>query len=194
MGYERLRALSTEFYKSVGTPLNPSRIKIFPHDLCNPIPAGMIHELGGRENIDIIVHMAAETHVDNSIVDPVPFVENNVLSTLSLLEFARTLPNLRAFFYFSTDEVFGTAPENSPGFKEDAPHNPTNPYSASKSASEMLCLAYYNTYSLPLMSVNCMNAFGERQHPEKYIPICIDKILKGEEIPVHAYPGAKKAG
>jgi dTDP-glucose 4,6-dehydratase len=194
MGYERLRALKPEFGDQIGRVLDKSsRIRIFSHDLCNPIPEGMAHELD-PSRIDIIVHMAAETHVDNSIVDPVPFVQNNVLSTLHLLEFARTLPNLRAFFYFSTDEVFGTAPSDSPGFVEDAPHNPTNPYSASKSASEMICLAYFNTYGLPLMSVNCMNAFGERQHPEKFIPICIDKILKGEEISIHAYPGGKKAG
>ena len=136
--------------------------------------------------------MAAETHVDNSITNPVPFVRNNIESTMTLLEFARGLPNLKAFFYFSTDEVFGSASLNFDGFKEEDSYNPTNPYSASKASSELLCKSYFNTYKVPVIILNVMNAFGERQHPEKFIPLCIKKILSGEELTIHAYPGAEK--
>merc|ERR1719408_698958 len=131
---------------------------------------GVFHEIEAT-NIEVILHIAAETHVDNSIDTPVPFVENNVRSTLHLLEFARRLPKLQNFIYFSTDEVYGSAAEGQ-AFKEGDPHKPSNPYSASKSAAEMICHSYYNTYGIPLVVMNVMNAFGERQHPEKFIPLC----------------------
>ena len=143
--------------------------------------------------VEVIVHIAAETHVDNSITDPVPFVENNVRSTLHLLEYARNCPNLKHFIYFSTDEVYGSA-EQGEMFKEGDAHKPSNPYSASKSAAEMICHSYFNTYKVPLITMNVMNAFGERQHPEKFVPLCINKILAGEHMTIHAYPGSKKAG
>jgi len=123
----------------------------------------------------------------------VPFVKNNVNSTLHLLEFARLCPNLEHIIYFSTDEVFGSAADGQE-FKEDDRHLPSNPYSASKSSAEMVCQSYYNTYNLPIITMNVMNAFGERQHPEKYIPICISKILNGEQITIHSYPGGQRSG
>lgn len=137
--------------------------------------------------------MAAETHVDNSIKDPKLFLDNNINSTLNLLEYSRTLPNLEIFFYFSTDEVFGPA-LNDTLFKEWDRHKPTNPYSASKSAAEQICVAYENTYKVPLMIVNVMNAFGERQHVEKFIPLCIKKIMNNETIEIHSYPDKKRSG
>jgi hypothetical protein len=143
---------------------------------------GIAYELGN--NIEFIVHMAAETHVDNSISDPVPFIRNNVESTISLLEYTRGLIrsgcDLKAFFYVSTDEVFGPA-LGTTMFDEWDRHKPTNPYSSSKSAAENICIAYENTYKIPLMIVNVMNAFGERQHPEKFIPKCIKKVMDGEK-------------
>jgi dTDP-glucose 4,6-dehydratase len=137
--------------------------------------------------------MAAESHVDNSISNPRIFLESNVGGTLELLEYARSLKNLENFFYFSTDEVFGTAPEGT-SFKEWDRHKPTNPYSASKSAAESFCIAYENTFGLPLMMINNMNVFGERQHVEKYIPNTIRKVMKREKVLVHSYPDKKKAG
>jgi dTDP-glucose 4,6-dehydratase len=145
---------------------------------------GLSKEIG---NVDYILHMAAETHVDNSIKNPVPFVQNNVNSTLHLLEYARTLSSLKKFFYFSTDEVYGPALNNIL-FTEDARHNPCNPYSASKSAAEQICNAYRNTYKIPVLSVNVMNAFGERQHIEKFIPKVIKQVLKGDKVSIHSYP------
>ena len=89
--------------------------------------------------------------------------------------------------------MYGSAAEGQ-AFKEGDAHKPSNPYSASKSAAEMICHSYYNTYGIPLIVMNVMNAFGERQHPEKFVPLCINQILKGEEITIHSYAGALKAG
>jgi len=167
-------------------------LRTFCYDLANPISAGLFYELDSN-NVEVIIHIAAETHVDNSIDTPVPFVENNIKSTLNLLEYARRLPRLKHFIYFSTDEVYGSAADGQ-AYTENDPHKPSNPYSASKSAAEMICQSYFNTYGIPLYVMNVMNAFGERQHPEKFIPLCIDKITKGETLTIHAYPGAERAG
>tara|TARA_R110002074_G_scaffold257541_2_gene430051 strand:- start:389 stop:1378 length:990 start_codon:yes stop_codon:yes gene_type:complete len=181
-GLDRLRDTGT---------LNNSRVTLFTCDLILPLSDGILTEIG--PDINYIVHMAAETHVDNSIKDPKEFLVNNIGSTFNMLEWARALPSLETFFYFSTDEVFGPALGDTL-FKEWDTHRPTNPYSASKSAAEQMCIAYENTYKVPLMIVNVMNAFGERQHVEKFIPLCIDKILKSEKILIHSYPDKKKSG
>ena len=181
-GFDRLR--------DTGCLVN-ERIKIFTNDLINPLPDGLKKEIG--PNVSYIVHMAAETHVDNSIKDPALFIMNNIDSTFNMLEYARYLPNLEIFFYFSTDEVFGPALGDTL-FKEWDRHKPTNPYSASKSAAEQICIAYENTYKVPLMIVNVMNAFGERQHVEKFIPLCIKKVLNNEKVYIHSYPDKKESG
>jgi len=171
--------------------LYSTRVKIYTIDICNEISEGIQKEIGN--DIDYIVHMAAETHVDNSIKEPEKIIKNNVNSTVSILEWARILPNLKIFFYFSTDEVFGPALGDTL-YKEWDRHRPTNPYSASKSAAENICIAYENTYNLPLMIVNVMNAFGERQHVEKFIPLCIKKILNDETVYIHSYPKKEISG
>jgi dTDP-glucose 4,6-dehydratase len=171
--------------------LYSSRVKVFTIDLCNEFSIGIKKELG--EDINYIIHMAADTHVDNSILEPVKVINNNISSTINLLEWARTLKNLEIFFYFSTDEVYGPA-LGEKLYKEDDRHNPTNPYSASKSAGENICIAYENTYKIPLIIVNVMNAFGERQYVEKFIPLCIKKILNNEKIFIHSYPDKKISG
>jgi len=181
-GFERLRDTET---------LDNNRIKVFTCDLILPLSEGLIKEIG---EVNYIVHMAAETHVDNSIKTPELFLDNNIKSTYNLLEYARNhLPNLKTFFYFSTDEVFGPALGDTL-YKEWDRHKPTNPYSASKSAAEQICIAYENTYKTPLMIVNVMNAFGERQHVEKFIPLCMKKLLNNEKIYIHSYPDKKTAG
>lgn len=166
------------------------RLSIFTFDLSNPLPVGFINEVG---DVNYIVHMAAETHVDNSIKFPVNCIYNNVMSTVHILEYARKLPNLEKFFYFSTDEVYGSAPEGT-SYKETDRHKPTNPYSASKSAAEQICVSYENTYKIPLIMVNVMNAFGERQHVEKFIPKCIKRILEGKKIYIHSDETCTKSG
>jgi dTDP-glucose 4,6-dehydratase len=170
--------------------INNNRVKIITYNLCSPISVGLSKEIG---DVNYIVHMAAETHVDNSIKDPVYVIENNIKSTVNLLEYARGLKSLEIFFYFSTDEVFGPALGDKLYIENDR-HNPTNPYSASKSAAENICISYENTYKIPLMIVNVMNAFGERQHVEKFIPLCIKKILNNEKIFIHSYPNKLQSG
>lgn len=182
-GYDRIRDMGI---------INSDRIKIFPIDLSSgPITVGIRKEIG--VDVSYIVHLAADTHVDRSISDPVPFIKNNVMSTVYLLEYARTLEGLKKFFFFSTDEVYGPAP-GSKSFKETDPHFPTNPYSGSKSASEQLCLAYKTSYDCPVIIVNVMNAMGERQHVEKFVPKVIDMVLSGKEINIHADKECKIIG
>jgi len=180
-GFDRLRDISC---------FDEKRVKVFTIDLQKPLSEGVKKEVG---EVDYIVNLASESHVDRSIQDPVPFIKNNVDLVLNLLEWARTLKKLRKFIQFSTDEVYGPAPEGVE-YKEGDRHCPSNPYSASKSAQEMICRAYSNTYGLPINIVNSMNIFGERQHPEKFIPLCIRKILKGEKILIHSSPDRIKPG
>jgi dTDP-glucose 4,6-dehydratase len=181
MGYDRLRSFGG---------LDNSRVKVFPIDFILPFSVGARKEIG---DINIIIHMGAESHVDNSIKDPRLFFNTNINGTIELLEYARTLDNLELFFYFSTDEVFGSAPSGV-AYGEWDRHRPTNPYSASKSAAENICIAYENTYNLPIMTINVMNAFGQRQHVEKFIPNTIRKVLHGEKVLIHSYPDRQKAG
>lgn len=170
--------------------IRSDRIKILTWDLNVEMSVGICNEIG---DVNYIAHLAAETHVDNSIKTPKKFILNNITSLLNVLEYTRTLEKLEKFIYFSTDEVYGNADEGQ-DFKEEDYHKPTNPYSASKSASEKICLSYMNTYKTPLIIMNCMNAFGERQHIEKFIPHVINSILKTREILIHANKDCTKSG
>jgi dTDP-glucose 4,6-dehydratase len=158
------------------------RVKIVWHDLKAEI-ADINRNLIG--DVNIILHLAASSHVDRSISHPMEFVMDNTIGTVHLLNYARTLKNLERFIYFSTDEIFGIAP-NGVAYKERDRYNSTNPYSASKAAAEEFCVAYENTYKLPIFITHTMNVFGERQHPEKFIPMCIRKIRDGEKIFIHS--------
>jgi dTDP-glucose 4,6-dehydratase len=158
------------------------RVKIVWHDLKAEI-AEINRNLIG--DVNIILHLAASSHVDRSISHPMEFVMDNTIGTVHLLNYARTLKNLERFIYFSTDEIFGIAP-NGVAYKERDRYNSTNPYSASKAAAEEFCVAYENTYKLPIFITHTMNVFGERQHPEKFIPMCIRKIRDGEKIFIHS--------
>jgi len=195
-GFDRLRDIGV---------YDNRRIERYVHNVVSPIDLGLRRELG---SFDYIIHAAAETHVDNSIKNPAPFVETNIIGTFRLLEYARSQDRLKKFVYFSTDEVFGPAkpynvekwlegdhtPDNlrlAHRYHEWDRFNPTNPYSATKAAGEDLVLAWANTYGLPVLVTHCMNIFGERQHPEKFIPLVIRKILAGEEILIHSSPDGK---
>lgn len=159
---------------------------IYPIDIRQPFDIGVY-------DFDYILHLAAETHVDNSIKDPLLFVHTNVLGTAHMLEFARKQKHLKAFLYFSTDEVFGPAPGKTL-YKEWDRYNSGNPYSATKAGGEELVLAYGNTYKLPVIITHTMNVFGPTQHPEKFIPSTVAKILKGETVIIHANEDKTKAG
>jgi len=159
-----------------------TRVKVVFHDLKAALNQQVQDAIG---EVDFIIHLAAGSHVDRSIAYPMEFVMDNVVGTVNLLDYARTLPNLKQFMYFSTDEVFGPA-SGAIRFKENDRYNSTNPYSASKAAGEEMAVAYQNTYNIPVIIAHSMNVFGERQHPEKFIPMCIRKVLNDEIVDIHA--------
>tara|TARA_B100000519_G_scaffold66497_1_gene56418 strand:- start:1541 stop:2314 length:774 start_codon:yes stop_codon:yes gene_type:complete len=137
--------------------------------------------------------MAAGSHVDRSIEYPMEFVMDNVVGTVNVMDWARSLDGLEKMIYFSTDEVFGPAPKGVK-YKEWDRYNSTNPYSASKAGAEELAVAYENTFKLPILISHTMNVFGERQHPEKYIPMCVRRVKNGETITVHSNSAKTEAG
>src|SRR3989344_3277459 len=137
------------------------------------------------EGVEIVVHFAAETHVDRSILDPWPFVQSNLVGTYTLLEVARR-ENIKRFHHISTDEVFGTLDLNDKNkFNENTLYNPRSPYSATKAGSDHLVRAYYYTYGLPITISNCSNNFGPAMYPEKLIPLAITNALEHKKIPIH---------
>ena len=159
------------------------RVKIVHHDLKAELNPLICSEVG---DVDYILHLAAGSHVDRSIDYPIEFVLDNVVGTCNILEFARTQKhNLERFVYFSTDEIFGPAPDGIK-YKENDRYNSTNPYSATKAGGEELAVAFHNTYDLPIYITHTMNVFGERQHPEKFIPMCIKRARDGEVVTVHS--------
>lgn len=166
------------------------RVRTVFHDLKAEANPQIINTIG---TVDYIVHLAAGSHVDRSIDYPMEFVMDNVVGTVNMLELAKKQDNLERFVYFSTDEVFGPAPVGVK-YKENDRYNSTNPYSASKAGAEEIVVAYENTYSLPCYITHTMNVFGERQHPEKYIPLCIKKSRDGESVTVHSNKEKTKAG
>jgi len=171
-------------------PEEKKRIKIVFHDLKAEINSQIKSDIG---NPDIILHLAAASHVDRSIKYPMEFVQDNVVGTVNLLNFARDIKNLEKFVYFSTDEIFGNAPQDV-SYKEYDRYNSTNPYSASKAAAEEFCVAYENTYKLPIFITHTMNVFGERQHPEKFIPMTIQRVRDSQKVLIHANEEKTKAG
>ncbi len=157
------------------------RLKLFWHDLRSPVNDFLIKNIG---EVNYIIHLAASTHVDRSIENPMDFVMDNVVGTANLLDFARKQKGLKLFMNFSTDEVFGPAPDGV-YHKETDSHKPSNPYSATKSGACQLAYSYFITYGLPIVNTFTMNNFGERQHPEKFIPKMIKKIEAGEPMPIY---------
>lgn len=134
--------------------------------------------------VDAVVHFAAESHVDRSILDSDSFVRTNVNGTLNLLESAKNNGNKR-FHHISTDEVFGSLGPSEPAFNEKTPYDPRSPYSASKASSDHLVRAYYHTHNLPITISNCSNNYGPYQFPEKLIPFFILRLMNGEKVPVY---------
>ena len=173
----RIADMMNEFDKET-----QKRLRIVYHDLRAEINQMLTADLG---NFEYIIHMAASSHVDRSIEDPMTFVLDNVVATCNILNFARKQKNLKRFIYFSTDEVFGPAPKNIK-YKERDRYNSTNPYSATKAGGEELAVAFENSYNMPVYITHTMNVFGERQHPEKFIPMTIKKVNCGETVTIHS--------
>lgn len=172
----------------IGAAKNP-RVKFKFHDLRAPINDQLAAQIGEH---DYILHLAAGTHVDRSIENPMEFVQDNVVATCNILDFARKV-GCHRFLHFSTDEVFGPAPSGV-AYKEHDRYNAGNPYAATKAGAEQLAVAYANTYKLPVIVTHTMNCIGIRQHREKYLPMLIHKINNGEAITVHANSDKTKAG
>ena len=164
--------------------LHPNeRLRILYADLAAPITARTCDAIG---DVDVIINAASESHVDRSISDPVSFVANNVAVALHMLEFSR-LAKPRVFLQVSTDEVYGPAPQGYAHREWDV-QLPSNPYSASKSAQESIAISYWRTYDVPVVITNTMNLIGERQDIEKFVPMVISKVSRGEEVTIHGRP------
>ena len=173
----RIADMMNEFDKK-----NQNRVRIVFHDLRAEVNEMLQADLG---NFNYIIHMAASSHVDRSIDDPMCFVLDNVVATCNILNFCRKNNSLERFIYFSTDEVFGPAPKGV-NYKERDRYNSTNPYSATKAGGEELAVAFENSYNLPIYITHTMNVFGERQHPEKFIPMVIRKVRDNESVTIHS--------
>jgi dTDP-glucose 4,6-dehydratase len=153
----------------------------------------LVEKLLREHAVDVVVHFAAESHVDRSILGPGLFVQTNIVGTQVLLEAARQVwlvdkvvtPAGVRFHHVSTDEVFGSLRANAPAFTETTPYDPSSPYSASKAASDHLVRAYARTYGLPVTITNCSNNYGPYQFPEKLIPLMILNGLNGRPLPVY---------
>jgi dTDP-glucose 4,6-dehydratase len=168
---------------------NPDHVFVQGSILDGPLAA----ELLTAYKPDAIVHFAAESHVDRSILGPAAFVETNVNGTFTLLDAAlkhwRSLPETAQqtfrFLHVSTDEVYGSLTPSEPAFHEETPYRPNSPYSASKAGSDHLVRAYFHTYGLPVLTTNCSNNYGPYQFPEKLIPLMIHNALNGKSLPVY---------
>ncbi|MCJ7659128.1 MAG: dTDP-glucose 4,6-dehydratase [Anaerolineales bacterium] len=169
---------------------DPERHIFIQGDICN---RSLVDDLLNRYSIDTVVHFAAETHVDRSILGPEQFIQTNIVGTYTLLEAVRdywlvkeALPveNVR-FHHISTDEVYGTLEPDDPHFLETTPYAPSSPYSASKAASDHLVRAYDLTYGLPSTITNCSNNYGPYQFPEKLIPLMIMNAMGGYPLPIY---------
>ncbi|MBV03467.1 MAG: hypothetical protein CML45_03635 [Rhodobacteraceae bacterium] len=162
---------------------NP-RVKVIYHDLIKPINNKISQEIG---NIDHIVHLAGLTQISKSVEDPINFINNNVIGTANLLEYATTVKNnhgLKKFLYLSTAEVFGPSPRGLI-FQETSPYNPCSPYAATKIAAQELCMTYLNTHNIPSIIAYSMNTFGPYQNQQKFIPLLIQKISKEERVSIN---------
>ncbi|MCU0489195.1 MAG: dTDP-glucose 4,6-dehydratase [Anaerolineales bacterium] len=169
---------------------DPSRHQLIQGDICDrPLVDRLLHHY----QIGTIVHFAAETHVDRSIVNPEPFIRTNVLGTFTLLEAARQywineqsldLAGCR-FHHISTDEVFGSLGRDEPAWTEATPYAPNSPYAASKAASDHLVRSYGHTFGMPVSITNCSNNYGPRQFPEKLIPLMIANATHGRPLPIY---------
>jgi dTDP-glucose 4,6-dehydratase len=182
MGYDRLRDVDA---------YDDKRVTLVGWDISEPASDGVIRELKGA---DYLLHLAAETHVDRSIVDTKPFIKANVMGTENVIELLRDhLPTVKLMVNFSTDEVFGPAPKGV-YYREWDRFRPTNGYAVTKAAAVMLGERAHHVNKLPICTTFTMNIFGERQHPEKFIPLCINKILAGETIKIHGNADRTESG
>jgi dTDP-glucose 4,6-dehydratase len=163
--------------------LDDMRLEFVRGDICD---AALIEKLIAEHEITQIVNFAAESHVDRSILGSGPFIQANVVGTQVLLDAAKAL-KIEKFLQVSTDEVYGTLPENRPDvkFTEDTPLAPNSPYSASKAAADCLVRSYFHTFGLPVLTTRCSNNYGPYQFPEKLIPLFVTNLIEGKKVPLY---------
>jgi dTDP-glucose 4,6-dehydratase len=153
--------------------------------------AALMQRLFAEHKFSRVAHLAAESHVDRSIVDPEAFLQTNVLGTFTLLKAAQDawrpsgMTDSGRFLHVSTDEVYGSLGPSDPAFSESSPYRPNSPYAASKAASDHLVRSFVATYGLPALITNCSNNYGPYQHPEKLIPLMIIHALEGKQLPIY---------
>ena len=154
-------------------------------DICD---ADLLGSLFAEHDFDTVIHLAAESHVDRSIRDPLAFVRTNVLGTANLLQAAKKHWSGeyegKLFYHVSTDEVYGSLGDTG-FFTEETPYDPRSPYSASKAGSDHMVMAFFHTYGMPVLISNCSNNYGPNHFPEKLIPLCINNILSGRPLPIY---------
>ncbi len=168
--------------------IESGQVQLVVGDICD---RALVSHLLSESNIDTIIHFAAESHVDRSILGPAAFIQTNVVGTFTLLEAfrehwqANQQSESYRFLHISTDEVYGSLATDAPAFTEETPYAPNSPYSASKAGSNHLIRAYFHTYGLPVLITNCANNYGPYQFPEKLIPLMCVNILLGKPLPVY---------
>ena len=158
---------------------------IFIGDICNPVA---VDEAMAQFMITDILHFAAESHVDRSMVNPTNFVDTNINGTVNLLESAKkywTDGELHRFINMGTDEIYGSLDIDDEPFNENTPFDPHSPYSASKTAAVIMAKSYYEAFGLPVINIACGNAIGPNQFPEKLVPLVIDRLINNEPIPIY---------
>ncbi len=172
--------------ENIADLIEADKVEFHRGDICD---AAFVAELFGRHRFDRVVHFAAESHVDRSILGAEPFIRTNINGTAVLLAAARASwqdqQGSRLFLHVSTDEVFGSLGPEDPPFTEDSPYRPNSPYSASKAAADHLVRAWHHTYGIPTIISNCSNNYGPWQFPEKLIPLMILNAFDGRELPVY---------
>ncbi len=184
--YPQARVINLDKLTYAGNPNNLRDVEKDPRyrfvhgDICD---ATLVRRL--MPEADYVVHFAAETHVDRSLMEAGSFIQTDVYGTYTLLEAARESPRLERFLHISTDEVYGEVlPGDRPSLETD-PFHPRSPYAASKAGGEMQCRAYIETYGLPVIVVRPANNVGPRQHLEKFVPLCVTNVLNDEPIPIY---------
>jgi dTDP-glucose 4,6-dehydratase len=163
--------------------LSDKRLIFIKGDICD---ASLINALWDEHGIREVVNFAAETHVDRSIMSSAPFVQTNIVGTQVLLDAAKS-KGVEKFLQISTDEVYGTLPENQPEvkFTEETPLEPNSPYSASKTAADCMVRSYFHTFKMPVLTTRCSNNYGPYQFPEKIIPLFITNLIEGKTVPLY---------
>ena len=162
---------------------HPDQVVFVRGDICD---ADAVARAFDEHRVTEVVHFAAESHVDRSILGSGPFVQTNVVGTQVLLDVAKA-KGVQKFLYVSTDEVYGTLPEDRPEIKftEETPLQPNSPYSASKAAGDCLVRAYFHTFHMPVLTTRCSNNYGPYHFPEKLIPLFVTNLIEGKKVPLY---------